>query len=99
MNIILEKEPHIVLHHKIVSCKCQPWRKGIDYCRKCQYAVIEFMNNYGSGVLTNDITIEELLKDNIQLDKDNNSLRIKLEAKIKRVEELKKCVKSQEKAP
>ncbi len=94
MNIIIENEPHVQLHKLIYDCtnrndSCKPWSRGVDYCKGCQKAVIDFMNKYGAGVLTNDIVIEDLLKDNVKLAKENMSLKNKLEAKIKRVEELK----------
>lgn len=94
MMKIIENEPHMILHKQIYECKCKPWRKGVDYCDNCQKAVVDFMNEHGAGVLTNDIVIEGLLKDCVKLAKENMSLKKRLEVKIRRVEELKEKVKS-----
>ena len=91
---IIQNEPHVKLHKQIYECECKPWRKGVDYCEKCQKAVVDFMNKHGAGILTNDIVIEDLLKDNVKLAKERDSLEKKLESKIKRVEELKNLLPS-----
>ena len=91
---IIENEPHTKLHKQIYECGCKPWRRGVDYCEKCQKAVVDFMNKYGAGILANDIVIEDLLKDNVKVSKENISLKKRLDAKIKRVEELKKLLPS-----
>lgn len=82
-------EAHKILHTKIYKCECKPYLKDEGYCGVCENEILEFMNKYGAGVLTNDILIEELQKKITKLTKENNSLSFKLELKIKRVEELK----------
>lgn len=86
---IINHEPHIKLHEKIKECGCKPWRKGVDYCKNCEKAVIDLMNKYGAGYLCRDEEIELMLKSSIKLVKENESLKKKLDEKIKRVEELK----------
>lgn len=80
-----EKE-HKELRNKIWNCECSPFKEG--YCKDCKDAVIKFMENYGSGALTNDLKIEELENKNSKLENENKSLNQKLQNKIKQVEEL-----------
>lgn len=92
---ITQQEPHTKLHKQIYDCKCIPLPLGTKpYCNDCQKAVVDFMNKYGAGVLCRDEEIELMLKSNIKLIKENDSLKKKLELKTKRVEELKEEVGS-----
>lgn len=83
------REEHKELHKRIYGCDCKPWLNERDYCEKCQGYVISFMNQFGAGVLTRDIEIENLRKTSKKLDMEIASLRKKLEHKTKRLEEIK----------
>lgn len=80
---------HAELHKKIWDCSCTPYLKDWKYCQKCKDAVLEFMDEFGAGVLTNDLKIEGLENKCSKLEKENKSLNQRLQDKIKRVEELK----------
>lgn len=92
LNTEKQKEAHKKLYKDIFDCDCKPWIKDKGYCSKCHGKVIMFMDDYGAGVLTRDIELEELSKENSKLLKTNLTTNKKLESKIKRVEELKKLL-------
>ncbi len=51
MNYEIE---HKELHNKIWDCKkCCPIGIKDKYCKNCKKAVLDFMDRYGVGVLTN----------------------------------------------
>ena len=80
------------LHKKIWKCTCAPWKRGIDYCKNCEQAIIEFANENGAGALCQDIKVEELERTVCKLEEANLGLRKSLEEKNRRVEELKIAV-------
>ncbi len=86
---MIRLEEHKNLHERIWNCGCLPIAPGSNYCEGCQKDVIDFMNNYGAGELTQDIRIEDLELKVDKLKKENEGLKIQLDEKIKRVEELK----------
>ena len=61
----------------------------IPYCDNCQKAVVDFMNKFGAGTLTRDPEREALQKSVKFLTEETAGLKAKLEAKNRRVEELK----------
>ncbi len=86
---MIEKERHKELHKKIFNCKCLPISPGSKYCENCQTAVIEFMNEYGAGVLTNDMVIEELKHKISKLVNENISLNNKFKDIVQKYDKLK----------
>lgn len=79
---------HKELRKKIYKCKCSPIKDG-DYCNECKSAVLDFMKQYGAGVLCRDRQLEVLnaeLKSALCL---NDNLNVKLDTKTKKVEDLK----------
>ena len=87
-----EKE-HRELHDKIWNCPCLPDLVGADYCLECQKNVLNFLNKYGAGELTNDSLLDILQAGIQRKDKEIILLRAKLEQKIKDYDKLKKAVK------
>ena len=80
---------HKELHNKIWDCKCKPYLRPWKYCKNCKKVVLDFLDKYGAGTLTNDLKIDELQETNAKLVKENKSLSQKLEAKSRKYEELK----------
>lgn len=87
-----QKKAHKELHKKIYDCDCKPWSNGVDYCEKCQYAVIKFMNQYGAGVLTRDEEVDDLQEAFNTAMIEVGNLKQKLEGKITKYEKLKKNI-------
>ncbi len=83
---------HNQLHNQIWNCSCMPLNQ--DYCKDCQKAVITFMNTYGAGNLTRDILVENLQKEISVKGKEIDSLKLRLQEKIIRVDELKEELKA-----
>ena len=60
---MFEKE-HKELTTQIFNCKiCLPVLKNDKYCKNCKDAVLDFIDKYGAGVLTNDLVIMELKRE------------------------------------
>ena len=49
------------------------------YCDKCKKGVLKFMDDFGVGVLMQDLKVEEQNKRIKYLEDENNSLLVKLE--------------------
>lgn len=86
-------QEHKELTKSIFSCKCMPLGNK-TYCNSCNKLIIDFMNEHGAGVLTQDIFIEDLKKEKCSLISENKSLNNKLDKKTKKLEEYKQTIKN-----
>lgn len=81
-------QAHKELDKKIRNCKnCCPVLKGEQYCDDCRMVVIEFMDKYGAGVLTNDETMEEIDK---LLEDYKNKIRVLIDKMQQKMRSLRK---------
>jgi len=78
---------HKKLHKKIYDCKCKVLTEG--YCNNCISTISDFMKDFGAGVLTQDMLVEQLRTELKRVKEHNISLNNKVDEKTQQIVQLK----------